>query len=92
MELHLPNTESGFSRRPISPQALAAIDGVELMPGVPYVFALSEFLERPCPTTRCKRLSVQSRDEGLQTAPLRRWVATMTANTISNPRIGTAIT
>jgi integrase len=38
MELHLPNTKTGVSRRPISPATLAALDSMEQMPGVPFVF------------------------------------------------------
>src|SRR5262249_10756817 len=29
MELHLPDTKTGFSRRPISPEALAVFDGID---------------------------------------------------------------
>jgi integrase len=39
MELHLPDTKTGFSRRPISAAALAVLDAVARMPGVEYVFA-----------------------------------------------------
>ena len=38
MELHLPDTKTGFSRRPMSPETLAVLDGVEQMPDVPFVF------------------------------------------------------
>jgi hypothetical protein len=38
MELHLPDTKSDFSRRPISVETLAAIDSVEPLAGAPFVF------------------------------------------------------
>jgi integrase len=36
-EVHLPDTKTGFSARPISPAALAVLDGIERRPGVPWV-------------------------------------------------------
>jgi len=38
LELHLRETKTGFSRRPISAAALALLDGVERMPGVDHIF------------------------------------------------------
>jgi integrase len=38
MELHLSDTKTGFSRRPISAAALAVLDGVQRKPGVEFVF------------------------------------------------------
>ena len=37
-ELHLPDTKSGFSRRPLSEAALKVLEGVGRMPGSPFVF------------------------------------------------------
>jgi integrase len=36
-EIRLPDTKTGFSARPISPAALAVLDGIERRPGVPWV-------------------------------------------------------
>jgi integrase len=38
LELHLSNTKTGFSRRPISEEAMCVINSVGRLPGCPFVF------------------------------------------------------
>jgi integrase len=96
MELHLPDTKTGFSRRPMSAETLAAIDSVEPMPGVPFVFRAIRDARKPLPyhtiEKAFRRIAAKAgvRDCTLHT--LRHWLATMTANSVSNPRVGMAIT
>jgi integrase len=96
MELHLPDTKTGFSRRPMSPETLAAIDSVDVMPGVPYVFRALKDPRKPLPYhTVEKAFRRITKEAGVNTCTLhtlRHWVATMTANSVSNPRVGMAIT
>jgi len=49
LELHLPDTKTGFSRRPISAAALAVFDGVKRMPGVEFVFRAVNTPTEPLP-------------------------------------------
>jgi integrase len=96
MELHLADTKSGFSRRPISAATLALLDRVERMPGVPFVFRSIK--------TPAKRLSYNTTEKafrriataaGVKACTLhtaRHWFATMTANSVSNQRVGMALT
>jgi integrase len=96
MELHLPDTKTGFSRRPISRTALAAMDSIEPMPGVPYVFRSVKDARRPLPYHAVERaFSRITKSAGVKNCTLhtlRHWIATMTANSVSNPRVGMAIT
>lgn len=61
MELHLADTKSGFSHRPMSPETLAVLEGVTRMPDMPFVCSAGS-TTRPStsPTTRRKRLSTAS--------------------------------
>ena len=96
MELHLPDTKTGFSRRPISAETLAAIDAVEPMPGVPYVFRAVKDARRPLSYTTIekafRRIMARAGVQNCTLHTLRHWLATMTANSVSNPRVGMAIT
>lgn len=96
MELHLTDTKSGFSRRPMSPETLAVLDDVERMPGVPFVFrGISDPTKRLAYNTVEKVFRRIAGTAGVQSVSLhtiRHWVATMTANSVSNPRVGMAIT
>jgi integrase len=96
MELHLPDTKTGFSRRPMSPETLAAIDSVEPMPGVPYVFRAIKDPRKPLPYATVerafRRIAKAAGVKGCTLHTLRHWVATITANSVSNPRVGMAIT
>jgi integrase len=96
MELHLPDTKTGFSRRPMSPDALAAIDDVQPMPGVPFVFRAIKDPSKSLPYHTVEkafcRITKVAGVTGCTLHTLRHWVATMTANSVSNPRVGMAIT
>jgi len=96
MELHLPDTKSGFSRRPMSPDTLAVLDTMERVPGVPFVFrSINDARKQLSYNTVEKAFRRIADKAGLNKCTLhtiRHWVATMTANTVSNPRVGMAIT
>jgi integrase len=96
MELHLPDTKSGFSRRPLSPETLAVLDSVERTPGVPFIFrSVTQPTKQLSYNTVEKAFRRVATKAGVQSCTLhtiRHWVATMTANSVSNPRIGMAIT
>jgi integrase len=96
MELHLADTKTGFSRRPISAAPLAVFDSVERMPGVEFVFRGVN-----TPTTPLAYNTVEHafrrivRRAGIERCTLhtiRHWFATMTANSVSNARVGMALT
>jgi integrase len=96
MELHLPDTKTGFSRRPISAAALAVLDGVERMPGVEFVFSAVKEPTAPLAyNTVEKAFGRIVRRAGIERCTLhtiRHWFATMTANSVSNARVGMALT
>ncbi len=96
MELHLLDTKTGFSRRPLSAQALAVLDSAEKMPGVPFVFRALNHPRRPLPyhtvEKAFRRITTAAGLQNCTLHTLRHWVATMTANSVSNPRVGMAIT
>jgi integrase len=96
MELHLPDTKTGFSRRPMSVETLAAIDSVEPMPGLPFVFRAIRDARKPLPyhtiEKAFRRTAIRAGVRGCTLHTLRHWLATMTANSVSNPRVGMAIT
>lgn len=96
MELHLSDTKTGFSRRPLSLDALALFDSAEKMVGVPYVFravdnptaclsyhTVEKAFRRVVKAAEIKRCTLHT---------IRHWFATLTANAVSNPRIGMALT
>jgi integrase len=95
MELHLPDTKSGFSRRPISAATLAVLDSMERMPGVEFVFR-----SITVPTRRLAYNTVEKAFRRIAEAAgvkatlhtIRHWFSTMTANSVSNPRVGMALT
>jgi integrase len=96
MELHLPDTKSGFSRRPMAPETLSAIDSVEQMPGIPFVFRSITNPQKPLPYNTVekgfRRITEKAGVKNCTLHTIRHWVATMTANSVSNPRVGMAIT
>jgi integrase len=96
MELHLPETKSGFSRRPVSVAALAALDSVERMPGVDYVFRDVRAPTRPLSYNviekAFRRIAGAAGVKGCTLHTVRHWFATMTANSVSNQRVGMALT
>jgi len=75
---------------------LALFDSIEKMPGVPYVFRGIEnprtHMSYNTVEKACGRLvkTAGIRDCTLHT--IRHWFATLTANSVSNPRIGMALT
>lgn len=96
MELHLPDTKTGFSRRPISAAALAVLDGVERMPSVDFVFRAVNTPTAPLPYNTIEkafgRIAAKAGIERCNLHTLRHWFATMTANSVSNARVGMALT
>jgi integrase len=96
MELHLPDTKSGFSRRPVSVAALAALDSVERMPGVDYVFRDVRAPTRPLSYNVVEKafrsIAGAAGVKGCTLHTVRHWFATMTANSVSNQRVGMALT
>jgi integrase len=96
MELHLRDTKTGFSRRPLSASTLALLDTVERAPGSPFVFRSVKSATTPLAyntVEKAFRRIVEA--AGVQNCTLhtiRHWYATATANTVSNPRIGMALT
>jgi integrase len=95
MELHLTDTEAGFSRRPLSVATLAVIDGVDRMPGVEWIFRAINDPTKPLPyDTIEKAFGRIARSAGVRFSlhSLRHWFSTMTANSVNNPRVGMALT
>jgi integrase len=92
LELHLPDTKTGFSRRPISVEALAVLDSVERTVGVDYIFRgvkgptapLSYFSTEKA----FKRIASQAGIKDCSLHTLRHWAITAIANSVSNPRVG----
>jgi integrase len=96
MELHLPDTKTGFSRRPISAATLAVLDSVERIPGVEFVFPDIKTPSRPLPYHTVEKAFRRIVDAaGVKDCTLhtiRHWFSTMTANSVSNQRVGMALT
>jgi integrase len=96
MELHLSDTKTGFSRRPISAAALAVLDGVERMPGVEFVFRAVKTPIAPLPYNTAEkafgRIAARAGVRRCTLHTIRHWFATMTANSVSNARVGMALT
>ena len=96
MELHLQDTKTGFSRRPLSEDALELFDTVEKMPGVSYVFRAIKnpkvHLSYNTVEKAFGRLVDAAGVKGCTLHTIRHWFATMTANSVSNPRVGMALT
>jgi integrase len=95
-ELRLPDTKTGFSRRPISAAALAVLDSVERAPGIDFVFrAVSNPLTPLAYNTTEKafrRICARAGVERCTLHTIRHWFVTMTANSVSNARVGMALT
>ncbi len=96
MELHLSDTKTGFSRRPLSASTLALLDGVERVPGSPFVFRSVKSASKPLAYNTVekvfRRIVGASGVKNCTLHTIRHWYATATANTVSNPRIGMALT
>jgi integrase len=95
-ELHLPDTKTGFSRRPISTETLAILQGIERLPGSPFVFRSIKSPSKPLSYSTAEKAfrriveAAGVRRYTLHT--IRHWFATATANSVSNPRVGMALT
>jgi integrase len=96
MELHLPDTKTGFSRRPISAATLAVLESVERVPGVEFVFPDIKAPSRPLPYHKVekafRRIVAAAGVKNCTLHTIRHWFSTMTANSISNQRVGMALT
>jgi integrase len=96
MELHLPDTKTGFSRRPMSGATLAALASAERMPGVDFVFRSikkpAEPLEYHTVEKAFRRIAGAAGVRECTLHTVRHWFSTMTANSVSNPRVGMALT
>ena len=94
--MHLPDTKTGFSRRPLSPEALATLESVPRIPGVEFVFRAIKNPRRPLPYDTVDQAFRRIRDAaGVKACSLhtiRHWFATLTANSVNNPRVGMALT
>jgi integrase len=96
MELHLADTKTGFSRRPLSVDTLALLDSLDPMPGSPYVFRAIRSPLRPLPyhtvEKAFQRIATVADVKNCTLHSVRHWFATATANSVSNPRVGMALT
>ena len=96
MELHLLWTKSGFSRRPMSAAALAVIDSMERVPGVPFIFrsvkAPNERISYNTVQKAFGRIVERAKIEGCTLHTIRHWFSTLAANSVSNARVGMALT
>jgi len=96
MELHLPDTKSGFSRRPLSSETLAVLDAIDRVPGSPFVFRSIKSATSPLPYNTVekafRRIIEAAGVKNCTLHTIRHWFATATANSVSNPRIGMALT
>lgn len=96
MELHLPDTKTGFSRRPLSGETLAVLDAVERIPGIPFVFRSIKSTLKPLPyhtvEKAFRRIVEAAGIKNCSLHTIRHWFATATANSVSNPRVGMALT
>jgi integrase len=96
MELHLPDTKTGFSRRPVSVATLAALDSIGRMPGVEFVFRSIKTPTEPLAYNTVekafRRIANAAGVKACTLHTLRHWFGTMTANSVKNPRVGMALT
>jgi integrase len=95
-ELHLPDSKTGFSRRPISAATLAVFDSMERTPGIDFVFRGIKDPTKPLSyntvaQTFC-RLAQRAGVQNCTLHTIRHWFSTMTANSVSNQRVGMALT
>jgi integrase len=96
MELHLPDTKTGFSRRPVSAETLAIFDRVERTVGSPFVFRAVKSATRPLPYNTVekafRRIVEAAGVPNCTLHTVRHWFSTATANSVNNPRVGMALT
>jgi integrase len=96
MELRLPDTKTGFSRRPISAETLAIFDKIERSVGCPFVFRAIQSPTKPLPYSTVevafRRITNAAGVPNCSLHTIRHWHATATANSVNNPRVGMALT
>ena len=96
LELHLRDTKTGFSRRPIAAEALAAIRTIKRKPGEAYVFPSPRRPGQPVDYATVRkaftRIGARAGVPNCTLHTIRHWFSTMTANSVSNPRVGMALT
>jgi integrase len=95
-ELHLTDTKTGFSKRFVSEEALAVINSIERLPGCPFVFRSPRDPKLPIEYTLVrkvfKRITSRAGVPNCTLHTIRHWFSTMTANNVSNHRVGMALT
>lgn len=95
-EMHLPDTKTGFSRRPISGAALEVFRSMGRSPDSDFVFRGVKDQSRPLSYETVekafRRLTGRAGMSGCSLHTIRHWFSTMTANSVSNPRVGMALT
>jgi integrase len=95
-EIHLTQTKTDDSQRPISADALAVIESVERRPGCPFVFRSPRKPTEPIEYTFVrkvfKRIATRAGVSNCTLHTVRHWFSTMTANTVSNHRVGMRLT
>jgi integrase len=95
-ELHLEDTKTGHSRRPISAEACRLFKTVERMVGSDYVFRGIEEPTKPLGYDLVRksfdRITEAAGVQHCTLHTLRHFIATKTANAVSNPRVGMRLT
>lgn len=95
-ELRLPDTKTGFSRRPISAEAMAVLEAAGRAVGSAFVFRSATDPTAPLTYGVVEKVFRRVREragvEACSLHSLRHWFATTTANSVSNPRVGMALT
>ena len=96
MEIHFPDTKSGFSRRPMSTETLSVFESIQRTPGAPFIFRFPKDPSKPLPYHVVEkafgRIVSAAGVKNCSLHTIRHWFATMTANSISNPRVGMVLT
>ncbi|MFZ4860477.1 MAG: tyrosine-type recombinase/integrase, partial [Desulfuromonadaceae bacterium] len=96
-EIHLPETKSGHSVRPLPPAVIAVLDRLgRVAVGSPWVFPAARDSKAPLPYNSldkaARRLGQRAGVEGFHLHQLRHRFATVIANAEPNPRVGMALT
>ncbi len=92
----LSDTKTGASPRPVSAAFFELIEQVEPAPGVDWVFWKPEDTEQHVTYSvvekALRRVVEGAGLQGVTLHVIRHWFATQTANSVSNPRVGMALT
>jgi integrase len=95
-EAHLPDTKTGFSARPLAPEALALLDRIERRPGVPWVLPGITDPRQPLDYNTVlkafRRFAARAGLKGITPHTLRHRVTTDVAGASPNIRTGMAVT